>query len=178
MIDRHIIVPLLAAGMALTVLTACGGGGKAPSEAPAEAAADSAGAAADTAGSAAVVTARADIGSSDQPRAGKGRADVYDTVEEMPEFPGGNGALMKFISETIKYPEAALKEGREGRVVVQFVVESDGTVADPTVVRRLDPDFDGEALRVVSAMPKWIPGRQGGKAVAVRYTIPVTFRMS
>ena len=96
----------------------------------------------------------------------------------MPEFPGGNGALMKFISETIKYPEAALKEGREGRVVVQFVVESDGTVADPTVVRRLDPDFDEEALRVVSAMPKWIPGRQGGKAVAVRYTIPVTFRMS
>ena len=101
---------------------------------------------------------------------------VFDVVERQPEFPGGQAALMNFLRETIKYPAEAAKNGIEGRVIVQFVVGSDGTVGDAKVMRGVDPLLDQEALRVINAMPKWTPGKQDGKPVAVKYTIPVTFR--
>ena len=101
---------------------------------------------------------------------------MYDVVEEQPSFPGGQGALMTYLRETIKYPAEAAKQGIEGRVIVQFVVGSDGTVGDAKVMRGVDPLLDQEALRVINAMPKWTPGKQDGKVVAVKYTIPVTFR--
>lgn len=101
---------------------------------------------------------------------------VYDVVEQQPQFPGGNEGLMKYLQETIKYPAEAAKQGIEGRVIVQFVVGSDGTVGNVKLMRPVNPLLDQEALRVISAMPKWTPGKQDGKPVAVKYTIPVTFR--
>jgi len=102
---------------------------------------------------------------------------VFDVVEQMPQFPGGVGELMKFLSETVKYPVAAEKAGKQGRVIATFVVEKDGTVSGAKVVKSVSPELDAEALRVVSAMPKWTPGRQNGQPVRVKYTIPVTFRL-
>lgn len=104
--------------------------------------------------------------------------DVYDVVEKMPEFPGGIAELMKYLSSNIKYPVEAHKAGIQGRVVVSFVVNKDGTVKDAKIVRNVDKSIDAEALRVISAMPKWQPGYQDGKAVSVRYTVPVTFRLT
>lgn len=104
--------------------------------------------------------------------------DVYDVVEKMPEFPGGMAELMKYLSSNIKYPVEAHKAGIQGRVVVSFVVNKDGTVKDAKIVRSVDKSIDAEALRVISAMPKWLPGYQNGKAVKVRYTVPVTFRLT
>ena len=101
---------------------------------------------------------------------------VFDVVEQQPEFPGGQAALMNFLRETIKYPAEAAKNGIEGRVIVRFVIGSDGTVGNVEIVRGVDPQLDAEAVRVINAMPKWTPGKQYGKPVAVRYTIPVTFR--
>ena len=101
---------------------------------------------------------------------------VYDIVEQQPEFPGGPSAMAKWLGDNIKYPVEAAKKGIEGRVIVQFVVGSDGTVSDAVVRRSVDPLLDAEALRVINAMPAWTPGKQDGKPVAVRYTIPVTFR--
>ena len=101
---------------------------------------------------------------------------VYDVVEQQPQFPGGNEGLMKYLQETIKYPAEAAKQGIEGRVIVQFVVGIDGTVSNVKLMRPVNPLLDQEALRVVTAMPKWTPGKQDGKPVAVKYTIPVTFR--
>ncbi len=101
---------------------------------------------------------------------------VYDVVEQQPEFPGGQAGMMKFLAETIKYPAEAAKKGIEGRVIVQFVVGSDGTVGNVNIMRGVDPLLDKEAVRVVGTMPKWTPGKQDGKPVAVKYTIPVTFR--
>lgn len=101
---------------------------------------------------------------------------VYDIVEQQPEFPGGQAALMNFLRETIKYPAEAAKNGIEGRVIVRFVIGSDGTVGNVEIVRGVDPQLDAEAVRVINAMPKWTPGKQDGKPVAVKYTIPVTFR--
>ena len=101
---------------------------------------------------------------------------VYDIAEQQPEFPGGQVAMAKWLGETIRYPAEAAKKGVEGRVVVRFVIGSDGTVGDAKVVHGVDPLLDQEALRVINAMPKWIPGKQGGKAVAVRYMVPITFR--
>lgn len=103
--------------------------------------------------------------------------DVYDVVEKMPEFPGGMAELMKYLNSNIKYPVEAHKAGIQGRVVVSFVVNKDGTVKDAKIVRSVDKSIDAEALRVISAMPKWQPGYQDGKAVSVRYTVPVTFRL-
>lgn len=102
---------------------------------------------------------------------------IFQIVEEMPEFPGGMGELMKYLSKNIKYPTISQENGVQGRVSVQFVVNKDGSVVDPVVVRGVDPYLDKEALRVVSSMPKWKPGKQRGKPVRVRYTIPVTFRL-
>ncbi len=103
---------------------------------------------------------------------------VFMVVEEMPKFPGGDKALMAYLSENIRYPINAIKKGISGRVVVSFVVGKDGTLRDFNVVRSVDPELDAEALRVTKAMPKWEPGRQRGKNVSVKYTIPITFNLS
>ena len=108
----------------------------------------------------------------------KDEEEPYNVVEQMPEFPGGVQGLMQFLYENIRYPEAAQTAGKEGRVVVQFVVEADGTVSSTKVVRSISEDLDAEALRVVNAMPRWTPGKHKGKAVRVKYTLPVTFRLA
>ena len=105
------------------------------------------------------------------------KEEAFDVVEQMPEYPGGLPELMKYISMNVHYPEAAMKTGTQGRVLVRFIVEEDGTVSDARVVQRVSDELDAEALRVVSAMPKWTPGRQNGQPVRVKYTMPVTFRL-
>ena len=102
---------------------------------------------------------------------------IFQVVEEMPEFPGGMGECMKFLGKNIKYPTISQENGVQGRVIVQFVVNRDGSIVDPVVVRGVDPYLDKEALRVISMMPKWKPGKQRGKAVRVKYTVPVMFRL-
>ena len=102
---------------------------------------------------------------------------VYQVVEQMPTFKGGDAALMKYLSENIKYPEAAEKAGEQGRVVVSFTVEKDGAVADVKVARSVTPTLDAEAVRVIKAMPKWVPGKQDGQLVRVRYNVPVSFKL-
>ena len=103
---------------------------------------------------------------------------IFQVVEENPEFPGGMKECMKFLSNNIKYPQISQENGVQGRVIVQFVVNADGTIVDPVVVRGVDPYLDKEALRVIKHMPKWKPGKQRGKAVRVRYTQPVLFRLN
>ncbi len=102
---------------------------------------------------------------------------IFQVVEEMPEFPGGMGECLKFLAKNIKYPTIAQENGVQGRVIVQFVVNQDGSIVDPVVVRSVDPYLDKEALRVIKMMPKWKPGKQRGKAVRVKYTVPVTFKL-
>ena len=102
---------------------------------------------------------------------------IFQVVEEMPQFPGGMGEAMKFLAKNIKYPISAQQAKIEGRVIVQFVVEKDGSVSDLKVMSGVSPELDAEAIRVVSMMPKWIPGKQRGKAVAVKYTMPIMFRL-
>lgn len=102
---------------------------------------------------------------------------VFDVVEEAPSFPGGQAALQKWLRDNIKYPVVAAENGIEGRVIVQFVVGKNGSVSNVKVVRSVDPSLDKEAVRVVSSMPHWTPGRQNGSEVNVRYTLPVTFRL-
>jgi protein TonB len=102
---------------------------------------------------------------------------VFEVVEQMPEFPGGAAALMKWLSDNIKYPAIAEENGIQGRVICTFVVERDGSVSDVQVARSIDPSLDKEAMRVLKKMPKWIPGRQNGAAVRVKYTVPVTFKL-
>ena len=102
---------------------------------------------------------------------------VFDVVEQMPSFPGGPSALMQFLSSNIKYPVVAEENGVQGRVVCTFVVEKDGSITDVRVIKSVDPSLDKEAMRVVKSMPKWIPGKQNGSAVRVKYTVPVTFRL-
>ena len=102
---------------------------------------------------------------------------VFDVVEEMPQFPGGQAALLEYLSKNIKYPVVAEENGVQGRVIVTFVVERDGSITDVKVVKSVDPSLDKEAARVVKSMPKWQPGKQNGSAVRVKYTVPVTFRL-
>ena len=102
---------------------------------------------------------------------------VYDVVEQMPSFPGGPAAMIEFIGRTIVYPVSALKQNLQGRVIVSFIVERDGSLSNAKVVKSVAPDMDKEALRVVKKMPRWIPGQQNGCKVKVKYTIPVTFRL-
>ena len=104
-------------------------------------------------------------------------AEIFMVVEEMPEFPGGMAECLKFLGKNIKYPTIAQENGVQGRVIVQFVVNQDGSIVDPVVVRSVDPYLDKEALRVIKTMPKWKPGKQRGKAVRVKYTVPVTFKL-
>jgi len=102
---------------------------------------------------------------------------VFDVVEQMPSFPGGPSALFEYLSKNIKYPVVAEENGVQGRVIVTFVVEKDGSITDVRVVKSVDPSLDKEAQRVVKSMPRWIPGKQNGSAVRVKYTVPVTFRL-
>ncbi len=102
---------------------------------------------------------------------------IFQVVEEMPEFPGGMTECMKWLNKNMKYPTISQENGVQGRVIVQFVVNQDGSIVDATVARGVDPYLDKEALRVVGLMPKWKPGKQRGKAVRVKYTLPVMFRL-
>jgi TonB family protein len=102
---------------------------------------------------------------------------AFDVVEQMPQYPGGIGEMMKFLSITVKYPEAAEKAGTQGRVIVSFIVEKDGSVSNAKVQKSVSEELDAEALRVVNAIPKWTPGMQKGQAVRVKYTIPISFRL-
>ena len=103
--------------------------------------------------------------------------EVFQVVENMPEFPGGNTELMKFLAKNIKYPAEAQQKGEQGRVMVQFVVGKDGKLSDIKIMRSISPTLDAEAIRVIKAMPTWKPGTQRGQAVAVKYTIPISFRL-
>ena len=103
---------------------------------------------------------------------------IFQVVENQPEFPGGMAELMKFLQKNIKYPTICQEQGIQGRVIVQFVVNTDGSIVDAQVIKPVNPYLDKEALRVVGTMPKWKPGEQRGKKVRVRFTLPVTFRLS
>lgn len=103
---------------------------------------------------------------------------IYRVVDKMPEFPGGMHAMLDFIEKNIRYPETARKNGIQGRVIVRVVIDKDGSVTEPTIVRSINPDLDKEALRVVGLMPKWRSGTQGDKAVQVEYTFPVAFKLA
>ena len=105
------------------------------------------------------------------------QGDVFDVVEEMPQYPGGPQALFKFLGENVHYPEEAEKAGIQGRVIATFIVEKDGSISQPTVVKSVDPLLDAEAIRVISAMPNWKPGKQNGKVVRVKYTVPLSFNL-
>ena len=100
---------------------------------------------------------------------------VYDTVDQMPEFAGGMSALIDYLSTNIKYPQDAIKQNLSGRVMVMFVVETDGSISNVKVAKNVFPSLDAEAVRVVKAMPKWIPGRHKGKIVRVNYIVPIVF---
>ena len=103
---------------------------------------------------------------------------VFVVVESMPEFPGGQQALFKYLGDNVKYPVIAQENGIQGRVICQFVVNKDGSIVDIEVVRSGgDPSLDKEAVRVIKSMPKWKPGKQRGKAVRVKYTVPVNFKL-
>lgn len=103
---------------------------------------------------------------------------VYLLVHEMPEYPEGTAALLRSFRETRIYPEDAMNEGIQGRVLVQFIVEEDGSITSPKIVKSLYPSLDAEALRFVSTMPKWKPGKLNGKPCRVKYTIPLSFRLN
>ncbi len=104
--------------------------------------------------------------------------EIFQVVENMPEFPGGTQALLQYLKKNIKYPTICQEQGIQGRVVVQFVVNKDGSIVDPEVIKPVNPYLDKEALRVVSTMPKWKPGEQRGKPVRVKFTLPVQFKLA
>ncbi len=100
---------------------------------------------------------------------------VFDVVEKMPEYPGGIEEMMKYLSMNVRYPEAAFKVGAQGRVLVQFIIEEDGSISNVSVLQKVNDDLDAEAIRVVKTMPKWTPGMQDGKTVRVKYALPISF---
>jgi TonB family protein len=102
---------------------------------------------------------------------------VYKVVDQMPEFLGGELALRTYIGKNIKYPDDAVKAGIQGKEIVTFVIDKDGNVVNPKIARGINPSLDKEALRVVGSMPKWIPGKEKGKNVAVSYTVPISFKL-
>lgn len=104
--------------------------------------------------------------------------EIFTTVEQMPEFPGGQDSLVNYLATNIRYPEAARKDKIEGQVIGQFVVNEAGNVVDVKIVRGLNADFDAETIRVLNNMPDWSPGRQAGKNVSVYYTLPITFKLN
>jgi len=103
---------------------------------------------------------------------------VFDVVEVMPQFPGGQIAMLQYIMKNIKYPEQAMKEGIQGRVTVRFIVEKDGSISDVKPILSVHPLLNKEAVRVVESMPKWTPGKQNGKPVRVRFNVPVMFKLN
>lgn len=103
---------------------------------------------------------------------------VFDVVEVMPQFPGGQIAMMKYIMENMKYPKQAMKEGIQGRVAVSFIVEKDGSISDVKPILSVHPLLNKEAVRVVKSMPKWTPGKQNGKPVRVRFNLPIMFKLN
>ena len=105
-------------------------------------------------------------------------SDAFDVVEEMPVYPGGMPAMMDFFNKNMKYPKEAFDAKQEGRVIAQFVVEKDGSITDAHIVKSVSPALDAEALRIVNAMPNWTPGRQNGKPVRVKYTVPISFKLT
>jgi protein TonB len=111
------------------------------------------------------------------PSVDEGAVQIYDIVEEMPEYPGGQDAMFKFIAKSIVYPKEMVDAGVQGRVYVEFIVRQDGGITDPKVLRGVAGPLDKEAIRVVKTMPKWMPGRQNGKPVDVRYRLPITFQL-
>ena len=102
---------------------------------------------------------------------------AYDVVEVMPQYPGGQIAMMKYIMENMKYPKQAMKEGIQGRVTVSFIVEKDGRVSNVRLLHSVQSALDKEAIRVVKSMPKWTPGKHNGKPVRVRFNLPVMFKL-
>ena len=101
--------------------------------------------------------------------------EIFMIVEEMPEFPGGTEALQRYLAQSVRYPVIAQENGIQGRVYIQFVINQNGEVTNATILRGVDPSLDGEALRVVEAMPKWKPGKQRNRPVRVSYTVPINF---
>ena len=110
-------------------------------------------------------------------KADENKNTVYRSVEQMPRFPGGEAALVKYLESHINYPPVAAKNKIEGHVIVKFVVKKDGSIGEVKVVRSLEKDLDNEAIRVIKSLPKFIPGRQDGKEVSVWYTLPVKFKL-
>lgn len=102
---------------------------------------------------------------------------IYNEVENMPKYPGGQTALLKYIGTNIKYPAEAQKNNQQGKVIVQYTIDKTGAVKDICIMRGLSPELNKEAIHVVSSMPNWIPGTQNGEPVSVRYTLPITFAL-
>lgn len=124
----------------------------------------------------AVLKAKEDIAAREPPKHVE-ETKVFTVVEQMPMFPGGDAALMSYLANNIHYPTVAAENGVQGRVVVGFVVERDGSITDVRILRGVDPSLDREAMRVVKSMPRWTPGKQNGSAVRVKYQVPVAFRL-
>ncbi len=125
----------------------------------------------------AVLKAKEDIAAPEPPKHVVEETKIFTVVEQMPMYPGGDGALMGYLRDNIKYPTVAAENGVQGRVVVGFVVERDGSITDVKILRGVDPSLDREAMRVVKSMPRWNPGKQNGSAVRVKYQVPVSFRL-
>ena len=106
-----------------------------------------------------------------------GWEEAYDVVDQMPEFPGGVNAMIQFLSTNVRYPKKAFLNEVQGKVVVSFVVSKNGSIGDAMIAKSVDPELDAEALRVVQAMPNWTPGKKNGEPVAVRYTVPIQFKL-
>ena len=106
-----------------------------------------------------------------------GDSTVYEIVEQMPSFPGGDEALFEYVSQNIKYPPIAKQNGIHGRVICTFIVERDGSITNVWVVKREEPTLDREAVRVIRSMPKWNPGKQNGKVVRCKYTLPISYKL-
>ncbi len=114
----------------------------------------------------------------DNAKTEKQKGSVFVVVEEMPKYPGGVDAQVKFLTNNVKFPELARKEGVTGKVYVTFVIEKDGSVSNVRVIRGIGSGCDEEAIRVVKAMPKWIPGKQKGKTVRVQFNLPIVFNLN
>ena len=125
----------------------------------------------------AVLKAKEDIAAPEPPKHVVEETKIFTVVEQMPMYPGGDAALMGYLRDNIHYPTVAAENGVQGRVVVGFVVERDGSITDVNIIRSVDPSLDREAMRVVKSMPRWTPGKQNGSAVRVKYQVPVTFRL-
>lgn len=111
-----------------------------------------------------------------KPTADPDSSKIFGAAEEMPSFPGGEKALMQYIKDNTYYPEEMCEGAAQGRVMVGFVINEDGSISDVKVLRSLTPEFDEVAVKIVKGMPRWNPGKQNGKAVKTKYTVPVSFR--